>query len=46
TIDACTELHFIAKAFERIGDQATNLAEIVRYQAIGTLPPLERPKKA
>lgn len=46
TIDACTQLHFIAKAFERIGDQATNLAEIVRFQAIGTLPPLERPKKA
>jgi len=34
-ITACSHLMFIAKNIERIGDHATNIAEIVHYQVLG-----------
>ena len=43
TISECAHLLFIAKNIERIGDQATNIAEMVYYAAIGeTLPERDR----
>lgn len=43
TISECAHLLFIAKNIERIGDQATNIAEIVYYAATGeTLPERDR----
>ena len=41
-ITAATHLLFIAKNLERIGDHATNVAEMVHYAATGTYPPEER----
>ena len=35
TITACAHLLFVAKNLERIGDHATNIAEIVYYQITG-----------
>ena len=35
SISACTHLLFIAKNLERIGDHATNIAEMVHYAATG-----------
>jgi phosphate transport system protein len=35
TITACAHLLFVAKNLERIGDHATNIAEIVHYQLTG-----------
>ena len=35
TINSCAHLLFIAKNLERIGDHATNIAEIVHYQITG-----------
>jgi phosphate transport system protein len=35
---------FMARAIERIGDRATNIAETVRYLVIGTPVEEERPK--
>jgi phosphate transport system protein len=35
TITACAHLLFVAKNLERIGDHATNIAEIVHYQITG-----------
>ncbi len=43
-ITPCTHLLFIAKNLERIGDHATNIAEIVYYAATGEALPDERPK--
>jgi len=45
TITACAHLLFVAKNLERIGDHATNIAEIVHYQVTGEdmIAPL-RPK--
>jgi len=43
-ITACTHLLFIAKNLERMGDHATNIAEIVHYQVTGTEMPDDRPK--
>ncbi|MCX5620411.1 phosphate signaling complex protein PhoU [Bombella pollinis] len=43
-IRACTELLFIAKNLERIGDHATNVAERVFYAVIGENLPPERPR--
>jgi phosphate transport system protein len=43
-ITACTHLLFIAKNLERMGDHATNIAEIVHYQVTGTELPDDRPK--
>jgi phosphate transport system protein len=45
TIQACAHLLFIAKNLERIGDHATNIAEIVRYEITGEDMPAERPKR-
>ena len=44
TINACAHLLFIAKNLERIGDHATNIAEIVHYELTGEELPAERPK--
>ena len=44
TITACAHLLFIAKNLERIGDHATNIAEIVHYEITGEELPTERPK--
>jgi phosphate transport system protein len=44
-ITACTHLLFVAKNIERIGDHATNLAEIVNFLVRGTMPADERPKE-
>jgi phosphate transport system protein len=44
TIAACAHLLFIAKNLERIGDHATNVAEIVHYEITGEDLPAERPK--
>jgi phosphate transport system protein len=35
TITACAHLLFVAKNLERIGDHATNIAEIIHYQITG-----------
>jgi phosphate transport system protein len=43
TISECAHLLFVAKNIERIGDHATNVAEMVFYAATGkTLPDRER----
>lgn len=43
TISECAHLLFVAKNIERIGDQATNVAEMVYYAATGqSLPERER----
>lgn len=36
-IEACTHLQFIAKNLERVGDLATNIAEMVQFDATGDL---------
>ena len=46
TITACAHLLFIAKNLERIGDHATNIAEIVHYEITGQDLPVDRPKGA
>ena len=43
-ISPSTHLLFIAKNLERLGDHATNIAEIVHYQITGEEMPPERPK--
>ena len=43
-ISANTQMLFMARAIERIGDRATNIAEIVRYLVGGTPVEEERPK--
>ncbi|MDD2877829.1 MAG: phosphate signaling complex protein PhoU [Acidiphilium sp.] len=43
-ISACTHLLFIAKNLERIGDHATNIAELTYYAATGETLPDTRPK--
>ena len=45
-IRACTELLFIAKNLERIGDHATNIAERVFYAVTGDNLPAVRPRGA
>ena len=42
-IAPATQMQFIARAMERIGDRATNIAEMVRY-LLGTPVEEERPK--
>ena len=44
TIGACAHLLFIGKNLERIGDHATNIAEIVHYEATGEEIMGDRPK--
>ncbi|CUW39066.1 Phosphate-specific transport system accessory protein PhoU homolog(Signal transduction response regulator, phosphate regulon transcriptional regulatory protein PhoB,20-107) [Magnetospirillum sp. XM-1] len=46
TITASTHLLFIAKNMERIGDHATNIAETLHFQILGTQPKGDRPKGA
>ena len=43
-VNACTQLVFIAKNFERIGDHATNIAEALHFLVTGAAPRGERPK--
>jgi phosphate transport system protein len=43
-ITGCTHLLFIAKNLERMGDHATNIAEIVHFQVKGSELPDTRPK--
>lgn len=45
TISECAHLLFVAKNIERIGDHATNVAEMVYYAATGTYLP-ERDKES
>jgi len=45
-ITPCTHLLFIAKNLERIGDHATNIAEMVYYAVKGEPLPEDRPKGA
>ena len=35
----CAALLIVARNLERIGDHATNVAEMVHFAALGTLPP-------
>ena len=45
TITACAHLLFVAKNLERIGDHATNIAEIIHYEITGDeMNAAERPK--
>lgn len=44
SITACTHLLFIAKNLERIGDHATNIAELTYYAVTGDTLPDFRPK--
>jgi phosphate transport system protein len=44
TIQAGAHLLFIAKNLERIGDHATNIAEIIHYQITGEQLGADRPK--
>jgi phosphate transport system protein len=43
-ITACTHLLFIAKNIERIGDHATNVAEMLHFLVTGKVIGAERPK--
>jgi len=44
TITACAHMLFVAKNLERIGDHATNIAEIVHYEITGEEMVSARPK--
>jgi phosphate transport system protein len=44
SISFCTHLLFCAKNIERIGDHATNIAEMVHYLVTGQSLPVGRPK--
>ncbi len=44
TIGLCTHLLFVAKNVERIGDHATNIAEMVYYMVTGIHLDVDRPK--
>ena len=44
TINSCTHLLFIAKNLERIGDHATNIAEMVHFEITGEELAPDRPK--
>jgi phosphate transport system protein len=39
TISSAAQLLFVARNLERIGDHATNVAEMVHFAALGTYPP-------
>ncbi len=43
-IAACAHLLFVAKNLERIGDHATNIAEVLHFEITGTALAEERPK--
>lgn len=44
TINSCTHLLFVAKNLERIGDHATNIAEIIHFELTGEEIISQRPK--
>jgi len=44
-ITPCSHLMFIAKNFERIGDHATNIAELAHFRILGRAALQQRPKK-
>ena len=44
TITSCAHLLFVAKNLERIGDHATNIAEIIHYEITGEELVADRPK--
>jgi phosphate transport system protein len=44
TIASCAHLLFVAKNLERIGDHATNIAEIIHFEITGEQLPDQRPK--
>jgi phosphate transport system protein len=44
TITACAHLLFVAKNLERIGDHATNIAELLHYEITGAELTEERPR--
>lgn len=44
SVDAMTQLMFVAKNIERIGDITTNIAEIIIYEKTGQIPEDTRPK--
>jgi len=44
TISPCAHMLFVAKNLERIGDHATNIAEIIHYDITGETMGAERPK--
>ncbi|HEY2706521.1 MAG TPA: phosphate signaling complex protein PhoU [Caulobacteraceae bacterium] len=44
TISSCAHLLFVAKNLERIGDHATNIAEIIQYEITGEQTTDQRPK--
>ena len=44
TITSCAHLLFVAKNLERIGDHATNIAEIIHYEITGEQLTDQRPK--
>ena len=44
TISPCAHMLFVAKNLERIGDHATNIAEIIHYDITGQPMATERPK--
>jgi phosphate transport system protein len=44
TITACAHMLFVAKNLERIGDHATNIAEIIHYEITGEEIVSARPK--
>ncbi|HEY1752747.1 MAG TPA: phosphate signaling complex protein PhoU [Caulobacteraceae bacterium] len=44
TITSCAHLLFVAKNLERIGDHATNIAEIIQYEITGEPFADQRPK--
>ncbi|WP_296816833.1 phosphate signaling complex protein PhoU [Brevundimonas sp.] len=46
TITSCAHLLFMAKNLERIGDHATNIAEMVHYEITGEELGAERPKQS
>jgi len=44
TIASCAHLLFVAKNLERIGDHATNIAELIQYEVTGESITDQRPK--
>jgi len=43
-VNACSQMTFVAKNLERIGDHATNIAEAIHYAAMGEKIGHKRPK--
>ncbi|MDX2142169.1 MAG: phosphate signaling complex protein PhoU [Rhodospirillaceae bacterium] len=43
-VEAQTHLLFIGKNLERVGDHATNIAEVIQFQLSGSWASLDRPK--